>query len=88
MRDPRPDHGSDYRAIETAFDIAVEDRPSETRFPFKNAPWSEIRARVAANLRHTSWRGNVQEQTDRLMAAMTEAVYSLTPKSSDAGLQI
>jgi exonuclease III len=32
------DYGSDYRAIETAFDITVEDRPSKTRFLFKNAP--------------------------------------------------
>jgi ribonuclease HI len=75
------DHGSDHRAIETAFDIAIEDRPSETRFLFKNAPWSEIRARVAATLRNNPWGGNVQEQTDRLMAAVTEAVYNLTPKA-------
>jgi exonuclease III len=32
------DHGSDYRAIETTFDIVVEDRPTETRILFKNAP--------------------------------------------------
>jgi len=32
------DHGSDHRAIETVFDITIEDRPSETRFLFKNAP--------------------------------------------------
>ncbi|EAQ82922.1 hypothetical protein CHGG_10740 [Chaetomium globosum CBS 148.51] len=75
------DHGSDHRAIETAFDTTVEDRPSETRFLFKNAPWAEIRTRVAANLERIPWDGNVQQQTDRLMAAVTEAVYGLTPKA-------
>ncbi|EAQ86297.1 hypothetical protein CHGG_07550 [Chaetomium globosum CBS 148.51] len=47
------------------------DRPSETRFLFKNAPWAEIRTRVAANLERIPWDGNVQQQTDRLMAAVT-----------------
>ncbi|EAQ91643.1 hypothetical protein CHGG_03578 [Chaetomium globosum CBS 148.51] len=75
------DHGSDHRAIETAFDTTVEDRPSETRFLFKNAPWAEIRTRVAANLERIPWDGNVQQQTDRLMAVVTEAVYALTPKA-------
>ncbi|EAQ84612.1 predicted protein [Chaetomium globosum CBS 148.51] len=71
------DHGSDHRAIETAFDTTVEDRPSETRFLFKNAPWTEIRTRVAAHLERIPWDGNVQQQTDRLMAAVTEG--GLTP---------
>ena len=75
------DHGSDHRAIETAFDIEVEDQPRKTRFLFKNAPWSEIRTRVESNLHRTPWGGSVQQQTDRLMAAVTEAVYSLTPKA-------
>ncbi|EAQ87075.1 hypothetical protein CHGG_08328 [Chaetomium globosum CBS 148.51] len=46
-----------------------------------NAPWAEIRTRVAANLERIPWDGNVQQQTDRLMAAVTEAVYGLTPKA-------
>lgn len=75
------DHGSDHRAIETAFDIAVEDRPVETRFLFKNAPWTEIRTRVSINLERIPLGGTVQQQTDRLMAAVTEAVYGLTPKA-------
>ncbi len=75
------DHGSDHRAIETAFDIAVEDRPMETRFLFKNALWTEIRTRVATTLEHIPWGGSVQQQTDRLMTAVTEAVYGLTPKA-------
>lgn len=75
------DHGSDHRAIETTFDITVEDRHTETRFLFKNAPWAEIRTRVAANLEHTPQGGSVQQQTDRLMTAVTEAVFGLTPKA-------
>lgn len=55
------DHGSDHRAIETAFDVSVEDRPTETRLLFKNAPWTKIRTRVAANLEHTPWGGSVQQ---------------------------
>jgi hypothetical protein len=55
------DHGSDYRAIETVFDITMEDRPSETRFLFKNVPWTEIRDRVIATLIYTPWGGTVQE---------------------------
>lgn len=71
----------DHRAIETAFDITVEDRPTEMRFLFKNAPWAEIRTRVALNLENIPWDGSVQQQTDRLIAVVTEAVYSLTPKA-------
>ncbi|EAQ85628.1 hypothetical protein CHGG_06881 [Chaetomium globosum CBS 148.51] len=33
------------------------------------------------NLERIPWDGNVQQQTDRLMAAVTEAVYGLTPKA-------
>jgi len=47
------DHSPDHRAIETAFDITIEDRPSETRLLFKNAPWAEIRDRVTATLTRT-----------------------------------
>lgn len=71
----------DHRAIETAFDITVEDRPTEMRFLFKNAPWAEIRTRMALNLENIPWDGSVQQQTDRLIAVVTEAVYSLTPKA-------
>ncbi|EAQ84331.1 predicted protein [Chaetomium globosum CBS 148.51] len=59
----------------------VEDRQTETRFLFKDAPWAEIRNRVAANLEHTPQGGSVQQQTDRLMTAVTEAVFGLTHKA-------
>jgi hypothetical protein len=55
------DHGSDHRAIETAFDVAVEDRPTETRFLFKNAPWAEIKTRVATNLENIPWDQRCQQ---------------------------
>jgi len=57
-------HRSDHRAIETIFDIMVEDRPVETRFLFKNVPWAEIKTREVANLEHTPLGGSVQQQTD------------------------
>jgi Endonuclease-reverse transcriptase len=75
------DHGSDHRAIETVFDVAVPDRPAGQRFLFKNAPWTEIRAKVAASLQRVPLGGSVQLQTDRLMTAVTEAVFDLTPKA-------
>ena len=78
------DHGSDHRAIETPFDIAVEDRPNDTRFLYKNAPWTEIRTRVATDLERIPWDGSVQQQTDRLMTAVTEAVFSLTPRAKSS----
>jgi Reverse transcriptase (RNA-dependent DNA polymerase)/Endonuclease-reverse transcriptase len=75
------DHGSDHRAIETAFDIAIRDRPVQIRLLFKNAPWTAIRTRIAANLESAPQEGNVQEQTDQLMSAVQEAIHKLTPKA-------
>jgi hypothetical protein len=75
------EHGSDHRAIETAFDIEVPDRPAVQRLLFKNAPWAEIRAKVEASLQRVPLGGSVQFQTDRLMVAVTEAVFNLTPRA-------
>jgi len=44
------EHGSDHRAIETMFDITPPDRLVEGRLLFKNAPWHEIRSRIATAL--------------------------------------
>ena len=74
-------HGSDHQAIETEFDISVPDRPASERLLWKNAPWAEIRARVATSLQAVPLGGSVQLQTDRLMTAVTEAVLKLTPKA-------
>jgi hypothetical protein len=75
------EHGSDHRAIETAFDIEVPDRPAVQRLLFKNAPWAEIRAKVTASLQRVPLGGDVQFQTDQLMAAVAKAVFDLTPRA-------
>ena len=75
------EHGSDHRAIETTFDIATPERSMGERLLFKNAPWTEIRDRIASTLRFTPVGGRVQEQTDRLMSTVLEAVHKLTPKA-------
>ncbi|KAK0367645.1 hypothetical protein CLIM01_14998 [Colletotrichum limetticola] len=57
------DHDSDHRAIETIFDTAVPEIESRPRLLLKNAPWKQI----------------MQQQTDRLMSVVCEAVEALTP---------
>jgi hypothetical protein len=75
------EHGSDHRAIETTFDVATPEQVVEQRLLFKNAPWTDIRARIATTLHSAPSGGSVQQQTDRLMAAVLEAVQTLTPKA-------
>jgi hypothetical protein len=75
------EHGSDHRAIETTFDIATPERAVETRLLLKNAPWKDIRARIANVLRVAPIGGTVQQQTDQLMTVTLEAVHALTPKA-------
>jgi endonuclease/exonuclease/phosphatase family metal-dependent hydrolase len=47
------EHGSDHRAIETTFDVATPERAVEARLLFKNAPWTDIKARITAAFRVT-----------------------------------
>lgn len=75
------EHGSDHRAIETEFDVAPPDHYIEPRPLWKNAPWGQIRERIEIGLRSTPREGNTQEQVDRLMAVVQEAVSALTPKA-------
>ena len=75
------EHGSDHRAIETAFDIEITERPRIERLLFKNAPWEKIRERVKTALGRALVGGSVQQQTDRLMKAVSSAVLSLTPRA-------
>jgi exonuclease III len=75
------EHGSDHRAIETIFDIEMPPREVTPRLLLKNAPWKEIREHIADTLRGKAWGGTIQEQTDRLMGAVSEAIYELTPKA-------
>jgi endonuclease/exonuclease/phosphatase family metal-dependent hydrolase len=75
------EHGSDHRAIETTFDVATPERVVEARLLFKNAPWTDIRARTDTALRFIPIGGSVQRQADGLMTAVLEAVHALTPKA-------
>lgn len=74
------EHGSDHRTIEAVFDISVPIPRPQERLLLKNAPWKEINARIANSLGLPS-EGAVQQKTDRLKAAVTEAVHALTPKA-------
>jgi hypothetical protein len=77
----KTEHGSDHRAIETVFDISVPVPKQQERLLLKNAPWKEINARITRTLDTTPTDGTVQQKTDRLMAAVLEAVHALTPKA-------
>ena len=75
------EHGSDHVTIETVFD-APWTAPTQTdRLLLKNAPWKEINARIASTLAATPMEGSVQQKTDRLMGAVSEAFRALTPKA-------
>jgi ribonuclease HI len=73
------EHGSDHCAIETVFDAPWTPTKHQERLLLKNAPWKEINARIANTLAATPWEGTVQQKTDRLMSAVSEAVQVLTP---------
>jgi exonuclease III len=75
------EHGSDHRTIETVFDVSTPEPRYQERLLLKNAPWNEIRARIANTLGATPMEGTVQQRTDRLMSAVLEAIHTLTPKA-------
>lgn len=75
------EHGSDHRAIETVFDAPWSAPKHQERLLLKNAPWKEINVRIASALTATPSGGTVQQKTDRLMTAVSEAVHALTPKA-------
>jgi exonuclease III len=75
------EHGSDHRAIETAFDVSVPVPKQQERLLLKNAPWKEINARITKTLDARPPEGTVQKKTDTLMSAVLEAVRALTPKA-------
>ena len=74
------EHGSDHYAIETVFDVPWPAPQDPERLLLKNAPWKEINARIASTLATTPSEGMVQQKTDRLMSAVSEAVHALTPR--------
>jgi hypothetical protein len=75
------EHGSDHGTIETVFDASWSPRNQPERLLLKNAPWKEINVKIANTLAATPLEGTVQQKTDRLMAAVCEAVHALTPKA-------
>ena len=74
------EHGSDHRTIETVFDTLVLAPKQQDRLLLKNAPWKAINTRIAEALNASPYGGTVQQQTDRLMSAVLDAVQALTPK--------
>ncbi|KAJ5288046.1 hypothetical protein N7478_003732 [Penicillium angulare] len=75
------EHGSDHRTIETVFDAPWSAPKHQERLLRKNAPWKEINARIASTLAITPSEGTVQQKTDRLMSAVSDAVHTLTPRA-------
>ncbi|KAI1828919.1 transcriptional regulator family: Zinc finger, CCHC-type [Penicillium roqueforti] len=75
------DHGSDHGAIETVFDAPWPIPKHQEWLLLKNAPWNEINARIASTLAATPSEGTVQQKTDRLMSAVSDAVHNLTPRA-------
>jgi hypothetical protein len=45
------EHGSDYHAIETEFDISIPVLQTQEQLLLKNALWNEINVRIAAVLK-------------------------------------
>jgi hypothetical protein len=75
------EHGSDHRTIETVFDSSVPVPQQQERFLLKNAPWNAINDRIARTLGATPPEGTTQQRADKLMAAVLEAVHTLTPRA-------
>jgi hypothetical protein len=75
------EHGSDHRAIQTTFDIVPPERIVVQRLLLKNAPWKEIRERIATALQRLPLRLGIQAQTDHLTTIVLEAIRALTPKA-------
>ena len=75
------EHGSDYKAIETVFDIDLPKQVVEQRLLFKNALWKSIQDRIELALQRLPILEGVQRQTDQLMAVVLEAIYTLIPKA-------
>ncbi|KAM3547138.1 hypothetical protein ARSEF4850_010177, partial [Beauveria asiatica] len=75
------DHGSDHRTIDTVFDATVPAMEQPRRLLFKNAPWKKINGRIEEELRKLPTEGTVQQNTDRLMTVVLEAVHALTPRA-------
>jgi hypothetical protein len=45
-------HGSDHHMIELELDIKTSEERCEECLAIRNAPWKQIREKIAANLEH------------------------------------
>ena len=72
-------HGSDYIAIESFFDLSLPEKPKIERFLFKETPWSRIREKITELLASFSQISNTQGKCNRLIGAVLQAVQSLVP---------
>ncbi|KFA55196.1 hypothetical protein S40293_09951 [Stachybotrys chartarum IBT 40293] len=75
------DHGSDHRTIDTIFDVTVPILKHQPRLLLKNTPWHEVNARIKGALANVRMLRDVQQDTDKLMSVVDEAVRALTPVS-------
>ena len=73
------DHGSDYVAIESSFDLSLPERPSVERFLFKEALWGRIKEMIAELLASSPQAIDTQSKCDRLIGAVLQAVQTLVP---------
>ncbi|KAI2955870.1 hypothetical protein CBS147352_10986 [Aspergillus niger] len=78
------EHGSDHCAVETVFDAPWSLLQHQGPLLLKNAPWKEINARIANTLAATLAEGTVQQKTDRLLSAVSEAVHAYLKSGEDA----
>ena len=65
--------------------LALEPEPADDAVDVARtaepAPWKDINARITTALATTPTGGTVQEQTDRLMDVVLEAVHTLAPEA-------
>jgi hypothetical protein len=76
-------HSSNYRTIKTVFNSSVLTplQQQQEQLLLKNAPWKAIRDRISRALAASLPAGTTQQRTDRLIAAVLEAVHALIPRA-------
>ena len=78
------EHGSDHRAIDTAFSLAMPTPTTQPKQMFKDAPWQEIREKVAYQIAAQETPENendVESILRRMMNIVTTVVEEKVPKS-------
>lgn len=83
------EHGSDHQAIETMFDITIEDQIFAHRKLWREAPWNEIAHEIRSVLNHSvppdpSDVSQYAEWLENLIKQVTESLVPAAKKSSYA----